>query len=84
MIYGPRLIGDTSDRSGIFRILAALDAIRSWGEDIYYPWLRSHILMPLAGRTDQGTTTATATSNSAPSDPLGHGGQGDGKGKGRA
>ncbi|PGH13165.1 hypothetical protein AJ80_06411 [Polytolypa hystricis UAMH7299] len=66
-IYAPWLIGDTTNRWGIFRIVAALEALRSWGEAIYYPWLRDHIMMPLASEmlaSDQWTT-ATISSSAA-------------------
>lgn len=89
MIYGPLLIGDTTTRQGIFRVVAALQAIRAWGEEVYYPWIRDHVLKPLAGETmsasDQGamamvTETASGLASAGPSGGIDEGGS---KGKGK-
>ncbi|KAK2804829.1 hypothetical protein FQN51_001471 [Onygenales sp. PD_10] len=49
VIHGPWMMGDTTNLWGIFRLMAALETIRTWGESTYYPWLRDRILKPLAG-----------------------------------
>jgi hypothetical protein len=51
-------MGDTSSRRGIFQIVAALEALRSLGEDTFYPWLRDEILKPLAGESLDATTAS--------------------------
>ncbi|KAK2794534.1 hypothetical protein FQN52_008115 [Onygenales sp. PD_12] len=56
-IYGPLIIGDTATSRGVLRINAALDYIRTWGEEAYYPWLKAKILEPLAG--DETTTVGS-------------------------
>ncbi|WEW59060.1 hypothetical protein PRK78_004528 [Emydomyces testavorans] len=51
-IYGPLVMGDATTTRGTFRIVAALNHIRAWGESTYYPWLMNEILLPLAGETE--------------------------------
>ncbi|KAK2779918.1 hypothetical protein FQN52_002316 [Onygenales sp. PD_12] len=72
IIYGPILIGDTTNRWGVIRLLAALRVIRDWGETSWLPWITKHILLPLAGHTpsplDEG---AAAGSSSAIRDVAG-------------
>lgn len=47
-MYGPVDIGSTSTLRGMSRILSALRELKVWGENVYWPWLRGQILLPLA------------------------------------
>lgn len=58
------MLGDTASTRGTFRVLAALNFLRDWGENVYYPWLLKKILLPLAGETDETESTAGPASGS--------------------
>jgi hypothetical protein len=70
------VLGDTASIRGTLRILAGLNHLRDWGEDVYYPWLLKEVLLPLAGEAE------TEPAGSSTAGPAGGGGAGR-KGKGR-
>ena len=39
---------DTSDYLGIFKLLDLLRRVEEYGRDVYWRWLKEHILVPLA------------------------------------
>ncbi|PGH33543.1 hypothetical protein GX50_03615 [[Emmonsia] crescens] len=50
-LYGPLPMGDTCSGFGVFQILNVLGRVRTWGQNVYFPWLKENILSPLAGAT---------------------------------
>ncbi|KAK2813979.1 hypothetical protein FQN50_000383 [Emmonsiellopsis sp. PD_5] len=76
-IYGPLIIGDTATSRGVLRINAALDYVRTWGEEVYYPWLKAKILEPLA--SDE---TAGSAQGEDPGEGHGRGSRGGRGGRG--
>lgn len=88
-MYGPLVIGDTTRPRGVFRLIPALRYIRTWGETVYYPWLRDEILLPLAGEESQaGPASPEAHEDTdAPTEkmttsPATRGNRGGGRGRG--
>ena len=71
------MLGDTATTRGTFRVLAALNHLRDWGENTYYPWLLKEVLLPLAGDAE---TELAGSSTAGPAS----GGGAVRKGKGRA
>ncbi|EEP78554.1 predicted protein [Uncinocarpus reesii 1704] len=47
-MYGPIIMGDTLTFEGVFRLFMVIDEIKSWGENVYWPWMKGRILEPLA------------------------------------
>lgn len=45
-------MGDTLSIKGTFQILNVLRCVKTWGESVYWPWLNSRILSPLAADTE--------------------------------
>ncbi|KAK2810211.1 hypothetical protein FQN50_003181 [Emmonsiellopsis sp. PD_5] len=78
VIHGPWMMGDTTNLWGIFRLVAALETIRTWGEDTYYPWLRDRILEPLA----RETVDSAGSGDAGPSSGVNKRGTGRGRGRG--
>lgn len=56
------VIGDTLSVNGIFQILCVIDRIKSWGEDVYWPWLKDNVLLPLSDTATGAAPEETLTS----------------------
>lgn len=50
IIIGPFASLNTWNYTGIFGILALLQRIRAYGQEIYWPWLEARLLKPLQER----------------------------------
>ncbi|KAK2805304.1 hypothetical protein FQN50_006205 [Emmonsiellopsis sp. PD_5] len=81
IIYGPLLIGDTTNRWGIIRLLAALRAIQNWGETVWFPWITEHILQPLASHDPSPLDEEVAAGSSSAVPDVGGAATGEGHGE---
>ena len=54
-------MGDTLSFQGVLQLFHVLRRIKVWGDEVYWPWLRDNILIPIADdRAEQQQETITS------------------------